>query len=448
LPALVLEDIPPRDELTHKFRVQFAGTGAHWLSASLAADAVAVDNRRFFASQLPAARPVLIIDGSPDGQGARQLSLALDPGGNTRTGWAPHAEPVTFLRDPERLAEQAAICLIDVPRLGDDELANLETYVYEGGGVALFVGADADRAFYNERLYRRGEGLLPVPIKRPTQLLDDLQEAAPDVEVTDHPLFRVLAGRRNSFLPLLLVDYYYAVEDGWTPPDDGSTRVIASLRNRAPLVVEKRFGNGRVMAQLSELSSGNTPLGRWTNWSLNPVFPVLANELVSYLSATRPHDELYAIGQNLTVSVPEAAYEPTFRFLLPTDGPTKAELPIEATPSDGMLTATLPDVAASGIYELQLQPKEGNPERRAYAFNVPVGEGDLRTVSRSDLTQQLAGIDYQFHDASEMTLDEQHLAGLQMSDALLVTLIVLLLVEQLLAYVFSYHIQPGRGQQR
>ena len=233
LPALVMEDIPPRDEVTHKFRVQFAGTGAHWLAASLGSDAVEVDNRRYFATQLPAARPVLIIDGSPDGQGAHELSLALDPGGNTRTGWAPHVEPPTFLRDPVRLAEQAAVCLIDLPRLDDDELANLETYVYEGGGVALFVGADADRNFYNERLYRRGEGLMPVPIKRPTQLLDDLQEAAPDVEVTDHPLFRVLAGRRNGFLPLLLVDYYYAIEDGWTPPEDGSTQVIASLRNRA-----------------------------------------------------------------------------------------------------------------------------------------------------------------------------------------------------------------------
>jgi hypothetical protein len=391
---------------------------------------------------------VLIIDGSPDGQGARQLSLALDPGGNTRSGWSPHVEPASFLRDPERLAEQAAVCLIDVPRLGDDELANLETYVHEGGGLALFVGADADRDYYNDRLYHRGEGLLPAPLKRPTQLLDDLQEAAPDVDVTDHPLFHVLAGRRNSFLPLLLVDYYYAIEDGWTPPEDGSALVIASLRNRAPLVIEKRFGNGRVVTQLSELSSGNTTLGRWTNWSLNPVFPVLANELVNYLAATRPNDEVYTIGENLTVSVPEAAYEPTFRFLLPTDGPTKAELPIEATPANGMLTYTLPDVAASGIYELQLQPKEGNPERRAYAFNVPDGEGDLHIVPRSDLTQELAGMHYEFHDASEMTLDEQHLAGMQMSDALLGALIVLLLVEQLLAYVFSYHIQPGRGSPR
>ena len=103
LPAQVLDDIPPREEVTHKFRVQFAGTGAHWLSATLAADAVGVDNRRYFACDLPAARPVLIVDGSPDGRGGRQLSLALAPGGNTRTGWQPHIEPASFLADEAKL---------------------------------------------------------------------------------------------------------------------------------------------------------------------------------------------------------------------------------------------------------------------------------------------------------------------------------------------------------
>ena len=88
--------------------MQFTGIGAHWLSAALEPDAVDVDNRRYFACQLPAARPVLIIDGSPDGRGARQLSLALDPGGNTHTGWSPHVEPASFLARSEDLSEQAA----------------------------------------------------------------------------------------------------------------------------------------------------------------------------------------------------------------------------------------------------------------------------------------------------------------------------------------------------
>jgi hypothetical protein len=448
LPALPLEDIPPRQELTKKFRVQFTGVGAHWLSAALGPDAVDVDNRRFFACQLPAAQPVLIIDGSSDGLGGRQLSLALDPGGNTHTGWSPHSEPPSYLSRRDDLAEQAAVCLLDVPRLQEDELAALEDYVRAGGGVALFLGSNTNRDFHNDRLYRGGAGLLPVPLTLPTQLLDSRLETAPDVAVADHPLFRALAGRRNGFLPLIMVDYYYAIGADWTPPKDGSVQVLARLRNDAPLVIEKHFGEGRVVAQLTKLSTGDTPLGRWTNWSLNPVFPVLANELIGYLSAGRQHDATFRIGDDLVVSVPESEYEPTFRFLLPGEGATRAELPVDATSEKGQLTARMDDVSTSGVYEVQLRPLQGEPQRRAFAFNVPVGEGDLHVVPREELTRQLAGVDYQLHDASEMTINEQQLAGLQLGDTLLATLIALLLAEQLLAYVASFHVQSARGTSR
>ena len=105
----------------------------------------------------------------------------------------------------------------------------------------------------------------------------------------------------------------------------------------------------------------------------------------------------------------------------------------------------LDDIAASGIYEVQLRATQGNVERREFAFNVPTGEGDLALVPRDDLARQLAGVKYQLHEASDMAVDEQQLAGFQMSDALLVVLIAVLLAEQLLAYVASYHIQPVRG---
>jgi hypothetical protein len=445
LPALPMEDIPPRQEQSKKFRVQFTGVGAHWLSAAIGADAVDVDNRRFFACHLPAAQPVLIIDGSQDGRGGRQLSLALDPGGNTHTGWSPHVESPSYLTRPDDLVNQAAVCLLDVPRLQDDELAALEAYVRGGGGAAFFVGSQTNRDFYNERLYHNGEGMFPVPLTIPTQLANSRHESTSDVSVSDHQLFRVLAGRKNGFLPLLSVDYYYAIAPDWSPPRDGSTNVIARLRNDAPLVVEKKFGGGRVVAQLTRLSTGDTPLGRWTNWTVNPVFPVLANELVGYLAANRKSDSVYQVGDDLVVNVPDAQYEPTFRFAIPGPGATKTSLTIDATSDNGALTAKLPHMAASGVYDVQLQPREGAPEQRVFAVNVPIGEGDLQTVEREDLGRQLAGVAYQFHDAADMAIDQQQLAGLQLGDALLGTLIVVLLLEQILAYVASFHVRPVRG---
>jgi hypothetical protein len=390
-------------------------------------------------------RPVLIVDGSQDGQGGRQLSLALAPGGNTRTGWQPHVEPARFLADADRLSHQAAVCLLDVPRLADDELAALEAYVENGGGVAFFVGPDTDRSSYNGRLYREGKGLFPAPLKLPTQLLDRQDEETPDVEVSDHPLFRVLSGRRNSFLPLVLIDYYYAVQDQWAPDDAGATRVIGRLRNSEPFVVEKRFGAGRVVAQLSKLSSADTPLGRWTNWSLNPVFPVLANELVSYLATSRRHDPVHDVGDDLVVTGDDNKYEPKVRFRLPGQGQSRAEVAVNSTSDAGSLSATLEDVAISGVYEAQLQPLQGNVESRQFAVNVPANEGDLAIAHRDGLTRQLEGVDYILHEAADMTLDEQRLAGFQMSDTLLATIVVILLAEQLLAYIASFHVAPARG---
>jgi hypothetical protein len=448
LPALSLEQIPAGKEITKKFRVQFAGVGAHWLSAALEPDAVDVDNHRYFACQLPAARPVLVIDGSPDGRGGRQLSLALDPGGNTHTGWSPHVDPATYLARSKELSDQAAIVLMDVATLQDDELAALEKYAENGGGVAWFVGSQTNRDFYNERLYRDGAGVFPVPLALPTQLLDSRHDTTADVVVGDHTLFRALAGRRNGFLPLVTVDYYYALADDWTAPTDGTVNVLARLRNGAPLVVDKKFGKGRVVAQLTKLSTGNTPLGRWTNWSLNPVFPVLANELVAYLAAGQQNSSIQLVGDDLVVRVPEEKYDPAFRFLLPGDGTARPELPIDATADAGQLTAKLENVRTSGIYEVQLQPSEGPPERRVFAFNVPSGEGDLHITSREDLTQQLAGVDFQLHDAAAMSIDQQQLAGMQLGDALLGTLIVVLLVEQVLSYIASFHAPPAQGAKR
>lgn len=448
LPAMTLKSIPAGEELSHKFLVQFAGVGAHSLTASLGPDAVEVDNRRYFACDLPAARPVLIIDGSKDGRGGRQLSLALAPGGNTRTGWQPHVEPPRFLSDTQRLNEQAAVILLDVPRLNDDELASLEAYVRGGGGLALFTGAETDRSFYNERFHANGEGLFPVPLKLPTQLMDQAGEAAADLEVSEHSMLQVLSGSRNGLLPLILVDYYYAVPDNWSAPIDSKVRTLAKLRNGAPLVVEKPYGEGRVIAHLTKLSSGDTQLGRWSNWSSQPAFPILANELVSYLASSRQEEPDTYVGDTLVVKVAGGEFEPAVRFLLPSEGKSRAEVLVDGKVVDGEFIATLAETNRNGAYEAQLQPLQGELQKRTYAVNVINGEGDLAIEPRAELVAQLEGIPIELHDAADMTLNPQQIAGFQMSDALLGTLLLVLVAEQLLAYKASYHVTPARGGTR
>ena len=324
LPALALDDIPPRDEITHKFRVQFAGIGAHWLSASLGADAVDVDNRRYFACDLPAARPVLIVDGSQDGRGGRQLSLALAPGGNTRTGWQPHVEPASFLADgPKTRANKRPSCLLDVPRLADDELAALEKYVAQRrrrGIVRRLANRTATSTTSGSIATAKDCFPRRSSCRRSCWISDD--ETTPDVEVTEHPLFQVLAGRRNGFLPLVMVDYYYALPNDWTPPTDGigatcspgcaTTRRSSSKRNSARAASSRSSPSSRPATRRSAA-------GR--NWSLNPAFPVLANELVG-LPRRRAAEQIRCNWSATTSSFAcrKTKYDPAFRFILPGDG--------------------------------------------------------------------------------------------------------------------------------
>jgi hypothetical protein len=440
LPAVEIDEIPAGEEATRRFRVTFPDAGAHQLTASLEGDAVETDNTRYFAAEIPAAFPVLVIDASAEGDDGRYLSTALDPGGRKAAGWVPQVEPASFLRRHEELANFAVICLLDVPRLDEAEVAALEAYVRAGGGLALFLGGQTQRAFYNEQLYRDGEGLLPAPLGVPSQLLRDSRDPTADVQVTDHPVFRVFAGQRNSFLAVAKVNFYYALDPEWSPPDSGDVNVIARLRNGAPLSIERKLGAGRAMVHLCKLSPQPTDLGVWSNWSVNPVFPVFANELVGYLSASRRRFDVHGVDEPVQISLSEADYQPEVRIRPPGVTESAAATIVPAA-KDGEYVIDAPGKPQSGVWEFELKTRDGKPETRYAAVNVAPGEGELDILDEQELAERLRGVDYQYSLASEFSESADDLAGFRLGDALLYTLAGVLIIEQLFAVSASYH--PG-----
>lgn len=66
------------------------------------------------------------------------------------------------------LHEYLSIWICDVNRFTDNAIKNLEEYVRAGGGVAIFLGPEIktpDAVFYNEKLYKKGEGIFPAPLE-------------------------------------------------------------------------------------------------------------------------------------------------------------------------------------------------------------------------------------------------------------------------------------------
>ncbi len=89
---------------------------------------------------------------------------------------------------------------------------------------------------------------------------------------------------------------------------------------------------------------------------------------------------------------------------------------------------------------------DGSERTRRFAVNVDAAEGDLKKLGPRELAGRLEGVRYEFHEAADITYNPRQLAGLNLSTALLVALIAILVGEQLLAYACSYHPRAKEGR--
>jgi hypothetical protein len=434
-PSAAIAEIPAGKVAAERFQVNFAKGGWHTISARLEGDAVAADNYRFSAIELPVDLPVLLIDGDAKAKEAKFLDWLLNPGGSVKTGMRPTIETPRYLSS-KPLDGFSAINLAGIDRMDKSAVAALENYVAEGGGVAFFVGESCQGKFFNAELYRDGKGLFPLPLKGPAELLVDRLDVAPDVQLEkidggEHFIFRIFAEKRNSFLQSILVQRYFAAADGWRPPEDGSVRVLAKLRNGAPLAIEKKFGEGRVIAFLTSASPA------WNNWSRNPGV-VAFLDLQAYLGA-RGAEPSRQVGSPLDVAFDPALYVPQVRFVAPQEaGGATASVDAVAGP-DKKLYAVLAETQSSGYYEALLTRNDNKPEERYYAYNVEPSEGRLAALDQTQMAERLKGLSYQFDRSAAFQSAQSDGSGYNLRDAILYALIVLLIGEQLLAYSASYH---------
>ncbi|MCO6456297.1 MAG: hypothetical protein J5I93_13445, partial [Pirellulaceae bacterium] len=100
----------------------------------------------------------------------------------------------------------------------------------------------------------------------------------------------------------------------------------------------------------------------------------------------------------------------------------------------------------SGVYEAVLTRNDGSLEVRRFAENVDPAEGDLAILETQALLDKLSPLKLEFHHADDYQYGQVNQDGLNRSLLLMGLLICLLLGEQLLAYLASYH--PARGAAR
>ncbi|MHB0956155.1 MAG: BatA domain-containing protein [Pirellulaceae bacterium] len=445
-PTMEIERIGPGETVSQRVQVYFPSAGKHVVEAVLPEDAVSADNRRWCVIDFPEEETVLVIDGDPGQRNAFYLQAIFQPGQRARTGVRPEVQNAAFLRDvnAESLGKYSAIYLLDVDRLDDRARTNLEAYVQAGGGVAVFVGPQVNIAYYNDQLYRGGAGPFPVLLARDDLLGAEDVDRGPDVEIeaTDHPVFQELVQGQNPLVRTLHVERFLRAESGEASGRATAVHILARLRNRSPLAVEKTFGKGRVIAVLT------TYAPYWNDMVLGPSV-IVALRLQSYLGYARRTSDGRLVKTAIHVPINGEQFRQDVQIFLPADDPAAPimiDRPAEKQATDArqfLATITPQETLLSGIYEFWFHRVDGSIHADRYAVNVEGREGDLAQTPSQELVTNLepVQVDVGYADQYESASIEQ--AGFNQSLLVMGLLLLLLIGEQLLAYLNSFHTHRG-----
>ncbi|MCA9269848.1 MAG: hypothetical protein KDA41_15310, partial [Planctomycetales bacterium] len=466
------------ETVSRRVQVRFPYAGQHVVEARLADDALAADNLRYSVVDFPAGEPVLIVDGHavdgiPDQRNAYFLAAVFQPdvrgaGGDAstgvRTGVIPTIEPPARLRDitMEELQSYRAVYLLDVPQLDTAAIRNLEQYVQAGGGLAFFLGDSVLPSRYDEELFADGKGLLPMPIGERELLLhgelDDADDRAPDFETVDHPVLSIFNTGDARFRRAVLIGTYFTAADGWTPSD--STKVLATLRDeaRTPWVVERQYGQGRVML----FNTTVAPL--WNNWARGdgggPSFVVTMLQLHAYLAAPLRVNESEVVGARIARRFDAKEHSQEVKLVVPAITPLGRKPIVEkAAPGDsagaeaGRLWQAAIDADQAeenslrstdrqGIYEIWTAKNTGELSPKRFALNIDPRESDLARVAPQQLVGDLQA-KFRIEGTNDSGFDASTSGASDVSDWILYALIALLIGEQMLAYSAGYHRARG-----
>jgi hypothetical protein len=204
-----------------------------------------------------------------------------------------------------------------------------------------------------------------------------------------------------------------------------------------------------------------TTLGNeWTNWSRNPTFVVVSLKLQAYLSAHRRLDVPRNVGAPIELQLPTDKYRKEVTFVVPSQqGDNRATIDrnaVKVNDDSPLMTVALggpvgvdigrDETGKGGIYEAWAFGSDGKTDVRRFAVNVESAEGDLALVDPKSLLPKLEQVNPKYLDWDELDAVPVQQAGFNWGRWILLILIVLLILEQLMAYAVSYH--PIRGGAR
>jgi hypothetical protein len=318
-------------------------------------DPLAADNAFNFVLMPSKPISVLIID-SPDSADAsfylsRALAIGKAPAFNVETASASRVSSGSLEKRNVVVINDAALP-VGLP----GEV--IRRYVENGGGVLVALGAHSVNTEAN---------LLPGKLG---PVVERTQGRGATVGWRDHShqVFEIFRAPRSGDFTAARVYRYRTLEPG---PGD---RVLARYDDGAAAAVERRVGNGRVIAWTTTLDR------EWSDLPQTPVFLPLIHQFIKYLAQYERTTEWTTVGQVVDLSA-----------MLKS----RADR-IVMTPSGNRVTvpSTEPGIVElneQGVYEVRAAATGAAGRAERIAVNLDPAESDLSVVDPQELVAAVTG---------------------------------------------------------
>ena len=344
-------------------------------------DGLALDDVRFFTVEVQEAWPVLVV--APAGVSTTYLTEALAPRELRETGQARFECTVI---DQSRLASQElgdyrAVALLDPTPLTPDEWTKLAEFAERGGGVALFLGHNAQplASFQTPE----AAGVLGGKLTRQTRSAGDLFVSPRSY---DHPITAAFRQIETN-VPWNRFPVFFH----WNLDELTSTaRSIIPYGNNKPALVENRVGRGHVLVLTTPISDPPRPQGyeAWNRLATGedawPCF-VLVNEMLLYLTGSGQSRLNLQAGETAVLPNDESLFPDRYQLFTPLDQPQ------DVPARDGRVTVRFTD--QPGAY--RLRGNKNGPLVRGFAVNLSGKTSDLTRLAPERLDELLGKGRYQ-----------------------------------------------------
>jgi len=319
------------------------------------------------------------------------------------------------------------VMLANVRRLNDDQLRALEEFVKGGGGLLAFPGSKLEASWYQSSLLREGKGLLPLAFAR---LSGEAREGAPSVGIVsqrfENPALELFNDPRNGSMADAAIRMWFKMaESADASMAADAPTVLARLENGDPFLVEKKFGEGHVIACATALDAD------WSNLPMRPFYLPLLQRLTVHLAST------IFPPRNITVGKPIAA------FAIVTDIDKEATV---TAPNGEVSKAKVAKRGNRGLVEFSktqrtvlytLQLPSGSPIH--YVVNADRRESDLAKLEPKEIADLAKAHDVALvRSAAEyMQLEQKRRFGTELWKSLLWTMFVFMAAEMVLEQLFA-----------